>query len=191
MFVFLLIFPHLDAAQILLYNPELGATSLSKLNQSKISLTLLFHPPEPNSDISSGTCKGNCPCGKMSKPLIVVLLLSLPRDTTTLCVSHIYLGVQIFPLLYCVSSLEQLTVENVSVLRKGEYHNKNAATVDLNLRRFHQKYAHSTDINLNNMSSFLFHFLLISLIHILDCFSLSACLKKKKKTFWHQFSVYE
>lgn len=60
----------------------------------------------------------------MSKPPIVVLLLPRPRDTTTLSVGHIYLGVQIFPLLYCVTSLEQLTVENVSVLRKGEYHSK-------------------------------------------------------------------
>lgn len=59
----------------------------------------------------------------MSKPPIVVLLLPLPRYTTTLSLGHIYLGVQIFPLLYCVTSLEQLTVENDSVLRKGEYQN--------------------------------------------------------------------
>lgn len=57
-----------------------------------------------------------------------MLLLLLSRDTATLCAVHIYLGVQICPLLYCVSNLEQPTVENVSVLRKGEYHNKNAAT---------------------------------------------------------------
>lgn len=60
----------------------------------------------------------------MSKPPIVVPLLPRPRDTIALSVGHIYLGVQIFPLLYCVTSLEQQTVENVSVLRKGEYHNK-------------------------------------------------------------------
>lgn len=121
--------PHLDTAQILPCNPlRLSITSLSKPNQSKISLPLLFRPPEPNSNISTGTCKGNCPCGKISKPPIVVLLLLLSRDTATLCAVHIYLGVQICPLLYCVSNLEQPTVENVSVLRKGEYHNKNAAT---------------------------------------------------------------
>lgn len=113
---------------ITLQPPRLSITSLSKPNQSKISLPLLFRPPEPNSNISTGTCKGNCPCGKISKPPIVVLLLLLSRDTATLCAVHIYLGVQICPLLYCVSNLEQPTVENVSVLRKGEYHNKNAAT---------------------------------------------------------------
>lgn len=103
--------------------PRLGAPSLSKPRQSKmsLSLSLLFYPPEPKSNISTGTCKRNCPCGKMSKPPIVAPLWPLPRDTTTLSVSHIYLGVQIFPLLCCVTSLEQLTVENDSVLRKGEY----------------------------------------------------------------------
>lgn len=47
----------------------------------------------------------------MSKPPIVVLLLPLPRDTSALTIGHIYLGVQVLPLLYCVSSLEQQTVE--------------------------------------------------------------------------------
>lgn len=81
--------------------------SLSHHSQSPIkakSLPLLFRHPGPNSNISTGTCKGNCPCGKMSKPPIVVLLLPQPRDTTALSVGHIYLGVQIFPLLYCVTT---------------------------------------------------------------------------------------
>lgn len=47
----------------------------------------------------------------MSKPPIVVLLLPQPRDTTMLSVGHIYLGGQIFQLLDCVTSVEQLTVE--------------------------------------------------------------------------------
>lgn len=64
----------------------------------------------------------------MSKPPIVVPLLPSPRDTTTLSVGHIYLGAHIFPLLDCATSLEQLTVENVSVLRKGEYQNKGSVT---------------------------------------------------------------
>lgn len=59
-------------------------------------LPLLFRPPEPNSNISTGTCKGNCPCGKMSKPPIVVLLLPLPRDTTALSVGY-------RPIYICVS----------------------------------------------------------------------------------------
>lgn len=76
------------------------------------SLPLLFRHPETNSNISTGTCKGNCPCGKMSKSPIVVPLLPRPRDTTALSVGHIYLNVQIFPLLYCVTSLDkQQTVE--------------------------------------------------------------------------------
>lgn len=102
-------------------------TSLHSYSQSPIkakSLPLLFRHPEPNYNISTGTCKGNCPCGKMSKPPIVALLLPLPRDTTAPSGSNIYLGVQIFPPSYCVASLEQQTVENVSVLRKGEQHNE-------------------------------------------------------------------
>ena len=48
----------------------------------------------------------------MSKSPIVVPLLPRPRDTTALSVGHIYLNVQIFPLLYCVTSLDkQQTVE--------------------------------------------------------------------------------
>lgn len=39
--------PHLDTAQILPCNPlHLSITSLSKPNQSKISLPLLFRPPQ-------------------------------------------------------------------------------------------------------------------------------------------------
>lgn len=75
---------------------------------------------EPNSNISTGTCIGNCPCGKMSKPPIVMPLLPWPRDTAVLSPRRIYQAVQIFRLLHCLASLEQQREENVSVLRKGE-----------------------------------------------------------------------
>lgn len=130
-FVLLLDSLHLDATQILLCNLDsVQLHSQSPIKAKCLSLSLLFCPPEPKSNISTGTCKRNCPCGKMSKPPIVGLLLPLPHDTTSLSVCHIYLGVQIFPRLYCVTSLGQLTVKNDSVLRKGEYHSKNATTVE-------------------------------------------------------------
>lgn len=111
-FPLLFVFPsHLDATQILLCSPPPPPHHSQSPIKAK-SLPLLFRHPETNSNISTGTCKGNCPCGKMSKSPIVVPLLPRPRDTTALSVGHIYLNVQIFPLLYCVTSLDkQQTVE--------------------------------------------------------------------------------
>ena len=115
--------PHLDPAHIL----QCGSGSVRQHHsQSPIKAKSpplhCFPRQEPKSNISSGTCKRKCPCGKTSKPPIVALLLRRPRDTTALPVAHIYLGVQNFFLfLYCVTCLEELSGENVSVLRKGEY----------------------------------------------------------------------
>ena len=79
-------------------------------------------PPEPKSTISRARCKGNCPCGKTTKPPIVVPLLNWPRDSNTLSIGHIYQAVQIFPLLYCEAIVwDTIRLENVTVLRKGEY----------------------------------------------------------------------
>lgn len=85
--------------------------SQSPIIAKSLSHSIVSPPSEPNSNISTGTCKGNCPCGKTSKPPIVVLLLPLPREITALPVGHIYVGVQIFPRLDCVASLELITVE--------------------------------------------------------------------------------
>lgn len=115
------------AAQILVWNHDSAISSKAPIktrarahaHRHNLSRYCLI-AQEPNSSISTGTCIGNCPCGKTSKPPIVMLLLPWPRDTAVLSPDRIYQAVQIFRLLHCLASLEQQRAENVSVLRKGE-----------------------------------------------------------------------
>lgn len=81
-------------------------------------LPLLFHQLRPKSDISTDACKENCPCGKTSKP---PHCSGRPCDSAWLPVGRINPGVRIFSLpQLCCCLIGSKTVENVSVLRKGE-----------------------------------------------------------------------
>lgn len=81
-------------------------------------LPLLFHQLRPKSDISTDACKENCPCGKTSKP---PHCSDRPCDSAWLPVGRINPGVRIFSLpQLCCCLIGSKTVENVSVLRKGE-----------------------------------------------------------------------
>lgn len=121
LFVFLLIWtqPKYYSA-----TPRLSATSLPKPNQSKISPSIVFGPQSQTPISALAHVRETVHVAKcLNPPLLRFCCRGLAIPPRSPSAIYIWLS-KFFHSLYCVTSLEQQTVENVSVLRKGEYHNK-------------------------------------------------------------------